>query len=222
MKTLAPNGQVLSVQGNPHGFFGPWGFETRLRRGTDTLIFTSGTVGSFEMTMEALGMLDKLRVRSATAGRRKVSAYEDAADGGTHFVWSGPHHEVLTYTKAVGLPIDRFLRVLGAVDLADGREGVRISPRKGTGAQVQRMLGYNTVPEVCSVTVEPATNAVDMVPAWKGVPVAGGELWRLDDDERRTATLANTTAVTTLAGHRERLGELADLARSMRLTFSKA
>jgi hypothetical protein len=220
----APDGRVLRASGSPDGFMGPWAFVVWLHGPSGALRLSTGAVGSFELTERQVGRLGRLRVASAQAGSARVRAFTDPEAGGTHFVWGGAYHEVSTYVQATGVPLDRFVRLLRTLDIRDSADGVRLIPKRASGAKLTSLAAVNSVPLTCTVTARPHEQAAAMVPAWAGRQVAGGQLWRYDEaaggHTRRVGLIANPTVVTVLAAGGDGEPRLAGLAQTLSLSFS--
>lgn len=202
MDTLVPNGQLLLVTGNERGLIGPWLFRLWVISDRGSFRLHAGAAGSAELFAKNSGVYGQLVVREAMQGQRRLISLEDSEKGGTTLVWQDRYHEVSTYLRGTAVPFEALLDRLKLVALADSMTGITVRPALGSGVRVERMLGANFIPDICSLSVR-AVGDVDL-PAQPGLPVRGGALWREDirDEQGRLAhrvlSIANASTLTQL------------------------
>jgi hypothetical protein len=224
MDVLTLDGRMLTVTGNPHGFLGPWGFLGWLHGPHGSVRLHTGLAGSLERSLEQAGALPAMRVRSASLGAARVRSYEDTEAAETHFAWAGAWHEVKTFVKGSGLALDGFVGLLGTVRISDSRQGVWLSPKPGSATRLTGVVGANSVPLVCGLSVRATADAAGMVPRWAGRTVAGGELWRdaVAEGGLEVGVLANPSAVTVLQAGAAQAAAMAALAETLSVTLGGA
>lgn len=224
MDVLTLDGRMLTVTGNPHGFLGPWGFLGWLHGPNGSVRLHTGLAGSLERSLDYAGALGSMRVRSASLGAARVRSFADTDAVETHFAWVGPWHEVTTFVKGRGLTLDGFVGLLGAVRITDSRHGVWLQPKATSMARLAGVVGANSVPLVCGLSVRATAEATGMLPRWAGRAVAGGELWRdaVAGGGLEVGVLANPSAVTVLQAGAAQVPAMAELAETLSITLGAA
>lgn len=228
MEFLLPTGERVRVDGNPHGYLGAWGCMAWARGPRESRRLHTGVVGSTRAVLEDDGALEGASVRSVSYAGGQLEAIEQRDESRTTVLWSGRFWELSTYVQARNVDLGGQAEFLSGFDLVDDPAGLVVRPKGGLQITVDRVLAVNNVPRVCSLAVERGAEAAVRVPRWRGLAVAGGELWRDTFPTNSTtlpmALLANASSVTSLfastaAGADARL---ATLASTLRVTVGAA
>lgn len=204
MKVRAPNGQSLSVEGNPWPFIGRWAFISWLLGQDGGLRFNVTPAGSAELITRELGDWPRFKVREASWNSGRIVTMEDPENGGTNMVWVGPHNEVSSYVGGQGVPLEIFMDMLAKFEIEDAVEGLTLLPRAGSGLQHSKLLATNVIDQLCSVQIKPVADVAEDIPRSKGKQVRGGSMWRFDDvDEKgalrtREAFVVNDSTATSI------------------------
>jgi hypothetical protein len=226
MSTIAPDGRVLTIAGNPHGLVGPWLFMMWVTRNGTRFRLHAGARGGQEAVLLNSGRYGQVKVREAGQGRTRLVSLEDVTQGGTTLVWQGDFHEVSTFVHGTDVPLESFPALLAPLEISDARDGIVVRARPGTGTAVEYVLGGNFIPDLASLTVKPLAAATQEVPHAGGKAVRGGRLWRSDDHaadgslSRRTLILANRSTASFLVPFDPAAAALAPLAESLTVTLS--
>ncbi|HET6292299.1 MAG TPA: hypothetical protein VFG33_02960 [Kribbella sp.] len=204
MKVRAPNGQSLSVEGNPWPFIGGWAYNSWLYGEGGGVRFNVSPAGSSELVSRELGDWARYKVREVSWNSGRIVSMEDLENGGTNLVWVGPHNEVSSHLGGVGVPLEIFLDMLAKFDIDDAVDGLTLLPRAGSGLRHGKMLAVNTIDQLCSVQITPIAEAIESIPLTEGKRVRGGSMWRVDDrDEKgalrtREAFVVNDSTATSI------------------------
>jgi hypothetical protein len=204
MKVRAPNGQTLSVEGNPWPFIGPWSYISWIFGTGGGMRFHVTPAGSTELITKQLGEWPRFKVREVAWNGGRIQSLEDPETGGTNMVWVGPHNEVSSYVGGAGVPLEIFMDMLSKFAVDDAVEGLTLLPRAGSGLQQGKMLATNVIDQLCSVEIRPVADAADNVPSSQGKQVRGGSMWRFDDRDdtgtlhARTAFVVNDSTATSV------------------------
>ncbi|MDX6235536.1 MAG: hypothetical protein QOG10_351 [Kribbellaceae bacterium] len=204
MQVRAPNGQRLSVEGNPWPFIGRWAYISWLFGAGGGLRFNVTPAGSAEIVTRELGDWPRFKVREVAFNSGRIMSMEDPENGGTNLVWVGPHNEVSSYVGGTGVPLEIYMDMLAKFDIEDAVEGLTLLPRAGSGLQHGKMLATNVIDQLCSVQIKPVADAAEYIPRSKGKQVRGGSMWRFDDrDENgglrtRSAFVVNDSTATSI------------------------
>jgi hypothetical protein len=206
-------------------FLGPWGFKLVLRQPAGSAFMTTGAVGSFEAVARHTGQLGGYRTRETRYQGQTLTSYEDPETATTTFLWLGPHHELTWTAGGQDVSFDVFARRLSAVTLQDSASGLRVGAKRGTGSTVSMTIATNSLTGLCAVSVIPTDDPSVSVPTHAGKKVAGGILWRQDDQAadgelRRTAVLASPTALTYLGFFTADSPANAELAESIHVQLT--
>jgi hypothetical protein len=222
MKTLAPDGRILSMEHSPDRLLGPWAFMLWVYGQRGVFRLHTGASGSTELVEKHTGRYARLTVREASLGGRRILSYEDGEAGGTTFLSLGPHHEVSTFVPGLGVPPEVFVDMLKPLAIDDSPDGVVVQPRRGAGVRTDNLLAANGVADLCGLTVMPIESVVSQLPKQAGRTVRGGSLWRAEDADggdpgHRTVMLANETTVTSIVSDRADDARLARFVESVRV-----
>ncbi|MBB6348119.1 hypothetical protein ACWGH8_19880 [Nonomuraea muscovyensis] len=203
MQVRAPNGQTLTVDGNPQPFIGGWAYLIWAHGPTGGIRFQVTPAGSAELVSKQLGDWSRFTVREAQWNGGRLMSLEDP-ESGTNMVWVGPHHEVATFFNGTGVPFEAFMDILAKFDLQDTPDGLTMLPRAGSGLTLGNLLAVNTIDQVCNVQVKPIADSSEAVPRSSGRRVRGGAMWRVDERDEsgavktRSVFVVNETAATTV------------------------
>ncbi|HET6298872.1 MAG TPA: hypothetical protein VFG33_36220 [Kribbella sp.] len=204
MKVRAPNGQTLSVEGNPLPFNGRWAYIAWLFGQGGAQRFNITPAGSAELISKELGDWQRLKIREASWNGGRIVSMEDPEHAGTTMVWVGPHNEISSYVGGVGVPLEVFMDMLSKFAIDDAVEGLTLLPLAGSGLEHGRLLATNVIDQLCSVQIRPIAEAAETLPRSQGKQVRGGSMWRLDDRDdqgtllTRTAYVVNDTTATSV------------------------
>lgn len=129
------------------------------------------------------------------------------------------YHELYTTQAGTGIPLDAFVEFLKPLEIADSPEGIRVTPRRGSGAKIKLHIGSAVIDEVTALTAYFTPEALAAVPAHRGAPVGGGELWKVD--QNLSVLLANDSVALVLEpmSHAD-APAFAAVAQSLRVTRS--
>lgn len=207
MQMRAPNGQHLTVDGNPQPFIGGWAYLIWAHGPTGGMRFQVTPAGSAELVSKQLGDWSRFTVREAQWNGDRIMSLEDP-ESGTNMVWVGPHNEVATFFTGTNVPFEAFMDVLAKFDIRDTPEGLTMLPRAGSGLTLGNLLAVNTIDQVCNVQVKPAEEASEAIPRSAGKRVRGGSMWRVDERDAagavqtRSAFMVNDSTATTVVAAR--------------------
>ena len=225
MSTMTPDGRILTITGNPHGFMGRWLFLLSVYIKDNVFRLHCGARGGQESILLNSPIARQSTVREANQGRTRLVSIENEEHGGTTLVWQSDFHEVSTFVHGRDVPLQTLPSMLGSLELRDSRDGMTVLPRLGSGVRVAYELGANSIPDVATVTVKPLEEATEQVPRAGGKAVRGGLLWRDDlygggTERRRMLILANSSTATFLMPFDPSDGEFPALIESIEFTLS--
>ncbi len=204
MSVLSPDGRSIEITGVRQEFTGAWGFKSTLRRQADIASLHTGVAGSYAAVKRHIGNLDGYVKREVSFRGRPLTSYEAVEETATTtFLWLGTHHELYWTVGGSDVSFDAFTGMMSAVELDDSPSGLVLAPKRGTGANITTTLAANTLTGLCAVSIAPTNSPSLQVPSHAGKKVRGGVMWRTDfvrenGTLERTATIANSTAVTDL------------------------
>ncbi|MFG2073806.1 hypothetical protein [Nonomuraea maritima] len=207
MQVRAPNGQSLTVDGNPQPFIGGWAYLLWAHGPKGGTRFQVTPAGAAEVVSKQMGEWSKYTVREAQWNGGRLLSLEDPQSG-TNMVWVGPHNEVSTFFAGTGVPFEAFMDILALFDIQDKPEGLTMLPRAGSGMTLGNLLAVNTIDQVCSVQVKPVEEASETIPRSAGKRVRGGSMWRVDERDSagavqtRSVFMVNDSTATTVVAAR--------------------
>lgn len=207
MQVRAPNGQSLTVDGNPQPFMGGWAYLLWAHGPSGGTRFQVTPAGAAEVVAKQMGDWSRYTVREAQWNGGRLLSLEDPQSG-TTMVWIGPHNEVSTFFTGTSVPFEAFMDILAMFDIQDKPEGLIMSPRAGSGLTLGNLLAVNTIDQVCSVQVKPVEGASDAIPRVAGKRVRGGQMWRIDEHDTagavqtRSVLMVNDSTATTVVAAR--------------------
>jgi len=226
MKVRAPNGQSLSVEGNPWPFMNRWAYISWLFGEGGGLRFNITPAGSAELITKQLGDWSRFKIREASWNGGRIVSMEDPENGGTNMVWVGPHNEVSSYLGGVGVPLEIFMDMLAKFAIEDAVEGLTLLPRTGSGLRQGKMLATNVIDQLCSVQIKPIADVAANIPSSKGKQVRGGSMWRFDDRDpngtlqTRSAFVVNDTTATSIVTYQPEDPKFISVASSLSCSLS--
>lgn len=226
MKVRAPNGQSLSVEGNPWPFTGGWAYISWLYGEGGGLRFNVTPAGSHELVSRELGEWARFKVREASWNGGRIRSVEDPENSGTNLVWVGPHNEVSSFVGGVGVPLELFMDMLSKFAIDDAVEGLTLLPLAGSGLRHGKLLAVNLIDQLCSVQIRPIAEATGYLPRSKGKQVRGGSMWRFDDrDEKgalrtREAFVVNDSTATSIITYQPDDPKFVSVAGSLTCSLS--
>lgn len=201
MRILSPDGRWLSVTGSDAAPTTGWAF----------MIWVSSWRGSFRIhtgsrgAEESAHAAEKLTVlpREATQNGNRLVSLEVPERAGTTMVWQGRFHEISLYLQRTDVPMEFLAHAAQQLDLTDSPDGIVVRPAKGSGVQLNHVLGSNVIADLCGVDVRDARSTPGLLSA-SGKSVRGGRMWRSDQHDadgrvtNRRVLIANDSTLTTL------------------------
>jgi hypothetical protein len=128
--------------------------------------------------------------------------------------WQGAAHSLAAISRVTGDVRPDFFDWFERFDISETPEGIAIAPRAASDVQLVGSEVVKEIPSLDLLTVHDRRQASELVPAYEGTSVAGGELFvvDLDGEEGLPAffVLVGDTAVTTIQPIR---GEMDDPSR---------
>lgn len=226
MRTLFPDGRVLSVTQSNRSLSGPWLFMMWVQSQKNRYRLHAGIRGGQESFFRGPASGEPVELREASAGRNRLVSIEHVGQDGTTLVWQSDFHELSTYVHGTDVSLQTLPAMLAPLSITDSREGIVVRAAKGTGARVEYTLGANFFTDLGAVTVKPLEEAATQVPQSGGRAIRGGRLWR--DDElaadgsiaHRTILLANETTATFLTPFDPHDADLVPLVESVSFGLS--
>lgn len=204
MRKLMPDGRWLSISGNDAGFVGPWAFMLWVRHRSGTFRVHTGARGSAEIMVANSGRTHLTTAREASMRGSRLVSLEDKEHAGTTLVWQGDFHEISTFVHGTSVSFEAFASRLALLDLIDSRDGIVVLAGRGTGTELDYVLGANFIPDICSLSVRAAGHRTTL-PVTAGLAVKGGRMWRDIDTgadggvTRSMVTIANDSTITSLS-----------------------
>ncbi len=113
--------------------------------------------------------------------------------------WTGRHHELYYYLRNHDIDVQDVGQLLRAVDVADSPDGLIVRPRLGHGLRARRLGMFTWVEGLMIVGMFHLLHHAELLPKWRGLGVASGELWRQEGPSGGPKLLLGTpTAVVEL------------------------
>lgn len=137
---------------------------------------------------------------SAQGGEFLVAASPDTRYQGIG-LWRGKYYEVAAYMPQSTTDASVALGPLMNLNFADSAEGLVITPELSLGATVDVNLSTSYVSGVGEVDVRSAHHGLSLLPAWAGLKVEVGEMWKWqvseegNSDTDQRVVVASETAV---------------------------
>ncbi|MFD1939569.1 MULTISPECIES: hypothetical protein [Nonomuraea] len=208
MNVRTPDGRTLTVDGEPQPFIGRWAYAVWLYGPDGGYRVNVSPAGSEESISKQSGDWSRYVVREASRNGGRILSLEDPENSGTNMLWIGPYHEVGIFVPGTGVPLETFMDRLSLFDVRDAPDGLTMLPRPGSGHQFGNLLAVNTINQLCSVQVTPASQVTSFMPGTEGRRVRGGQMWRIDETDQRgrvrsrSALVVNDTTATTITAAR--------------------
>lgn len=156
----------------------------------------TGSPGSCAKALSDSGPPSGQQRFSHRGGEVSVTGTADRTVG---VCWTGPHHELYYYLRSTRPDVDEAASFLGALDITDSVDGIVVRPRRGYGLATRRLQMFTWFEGMFAMSVFHGAQHAQLLPAWQGHPVTGGELWRQAGSHGQPMLLlATSSAVVTL------------------------
>lgn len=170
----------------------PWASSFWLTGSGLDLRMHTGTVGSCAGSVVEMG---EPTARYSFKHAGGVVEVVQTGQGIAAVSWAGGHHELYYYLRNHDIDIQDVGGLLGALDLSDTADGLVVRPRKGHGLRARRLAMFTWFEGLMTVGVLHLMHHAQLLPTWRGLSTASGELWRQDDTR---LLLGTPTAVVEL------------------------
>lgn len=233
---LGADGKMIAFDVDGYEFEGPWDSMVRVQspldgRSPDAVRTNELHVahrGNYEGVIEE-DMGGSIRQRLSTQGGEFIVSESPPEVDQCVAMWQGKFHEIATYApNRPDADVASALAPLRGLRFVDSEIGLRVLPKLGSKRTVSVIEASNFVDGVGAIDVLPVSEVLGSVPAWSGLRVRAGELWKVqmieEDDDEKTEylQLATTSAlvVITPAGFEKETGSSRHMRRS--ITFAEA
>jgi hypothetical protein len=126
--------------------------------------------------------------------------------------WTGGHNELYYYLRSHDIDVQDVGQFLRALDLSDSADGLVVRPRLGHGLRARRLAMFTWFEGLMTVGMMHKLHHSQLLPAWRGLGTASGELWRQGDNR---LLLGTSTAVVEIGPDDDVAQAAADAAVGM-------